>query len=101
MLEGSGGEGTPGYWWLYEAGTGTNPKYFKHPGEMLLPVSARELLLGGNLSERNVAGVIYWAVGAEAEHGLEKPGAVSPKTVEFGKQHNVPIGDYGKDPGRW
>jgi hypothetical protein len=82
----------PGYWWLYEAGTGTNPKYFKHPGEMLLPVSARELLLGGNLSERNVAGVIHWAVGAEAEHGPEKPGAVSPKTVEFGKQHNVPIG---------
>ncbi len=82
----------PGYWWLYEAGTGTNPKYFKHPGEMLLPVSARELLLGGNLSERNVAGVIHWAVGAEAEHGPEKPGTVSPKSVEFGKKHNVPIG---------
>jgi len=82
----------PGYWWLYEAGTGTNPKYFKHPGEMLLPVSARELLLGGNLSERNVAGVIHWAVGAEAEHGPEKPGQPSPKTIAFGKQHNVPIG---------
>ena len=24
----------PGYWWLYEAGMGTNPKYFKHPGEV-------------------------------------------------------------------
>src|SRR4029079_5140157 len=23
----------PGYWWLYEAGLGTNPKYFKHPAE--------------------------------------------------------------------
>lgn len=82
----------PGYWWLYEAGTGTNPKYFKHPGEMLQPVPPRELLLGGNLSERNVAGVIHWAVGAESEHGPEKPGLHSHKSVEFGKQHNVPIG---------
>jgi hypothetical protein len=82
----------PGYWWLYEAGTGTNPKYFKHPGEMLIPVPSRELLLGGNLSERNVAGVIHWAVGAESEHGPEKPGLHSHKSVEFGKQHNVPIG---------
>src|SRR5260221_12774229 len=82
----------PGYWWLYEAGTGTNPKYFKHPGEMLIPVPSRELLLGGNLSERNVAGVIHWAVGAESEHGPEKPGLHSPKSVEFGKKHNVPVG---------
>src|SRR5262249_59717000 len=42
----------PGYWWLYEAGTGTNPKYFKHPGEVLE---------GNNLSERNAAGVVHWA----------------------------------------
>jgi hypothetical protein len=82
----------PGYWWLYEAGLGTNPKYFKHPGEMLLPVPPRELLLGGNLSERNVAGVIHWAVGAESEHGPEHPGLHSPKSVEFGKKYNVPIG---------
>ena len=82
----------PGYWHLYEAGTGTNPKYFKHPGEMLATVSPRELLNGGNLSERNVSGVIHWAVGAESEHGPETPGAISPKTVEFGKKHNVPVG---------
>jgi len=82
----------PGYWWLYEAGTATNPKYFKHPGEMLLPVPPRELLLGGNLSERNVAGVIHWAVGTESEHGPEVPGMNSPKSIEFGKKYNVPIG---------
>ncbi|MEP7068537.1 MAG: hypothetical protein ABI789_04815 [Usitatibacter sp.] len=82
----------PGYWHLYEAGTGTNPKYFKHPGEMLTTVSPRELLNGGNLSERNVSGVIHWAVGAESEHGPEVPGAISPKTVEFGKKYNVPVG---------
>lgn len=82
----------PGFWWLYEAGTGTNPKYFKHPGEMLSQVPPRELLRGGNLSERNVAGVIHWAVGTEAEHGPEVAGKPSPKSIEFGKKHNVPIG---------
>ncbi len=44
----------PGFWWLYEAGTGTNPKYFKHP---------REILIGQNLSERNAGGVIHWSFG--------------------------------------
>jgi hypothetical protein len=82
----------PGYWWLYEAGTATNPKYFKHPAEMLSQVPPRELLRGGNLSERNVAGVIHWAVGAEAEHGPEVAGKPSPKSIEFGKKYNVPIG---------
>jgi hypothetical protein len=82
----------PGYWWLYEAGTATNPKYFKHPGDMLSTVPPRSLLEGGNLSERNVAGVIHWAVGAEAEHGPEVPGMPSPKSIEFGKKYNVPIG---------
>lgn len=82
----------PGYWWLYEAGMATNPKYFKHPAEMLTQVPPRELLRGGNLSERNVAGVIHWAVGAEAEHGPEVAGKPSKKSIEFGKKHNVPIG---------
>lgn len=81
-----------GYWYLYEAGTGTNPKYFKHPGEILAPVSPHELLDGGNLSERNVSGVIHWAVGTESQHGPEHPGAISPKTLEFGKKYNVPMG---------
>jgi hypothetical protein len=72
----------PGYWWLYEAGTGTNPKYFKHPGE---------LLRGTNHSERNVAGVIHWSFGAYAQHGPEKRGEVSPKRIAFGKETNLPI----------
>ncbi len=82
----------PGYWWLYEAGTATNPKYFKHPAEMPSQVPPRELLRGGNLSERNVAGVIHWAVGAEAEHGPEVAGKPSKKSIEFGQKTNVPIG---------
>lgn len=74
----------PGYWWLYEAGTGTNPKYFKHPDE---------LLEGRNTSERNVGGVMHWSFGAEVEIGPESTAeyGFSPQTVEFGKTHNVPI----------
>ena len=55
----------PGYWWLYEAGMGTNPKYFKHPAEVLE---------GINLSERNVAGIVHWAFGTEVAMGPNKPG---------------------------
>ena len=74
----------PGYWWLYEAGMGTNPKYFKHPAEVLE---------GVNLSERNVAGVIHWAFGAEVSMGPQsKPGEWSPETVAFSLQHALPKG---------
>lgn len=76
----------PGFWWLFEAGTGTNPKYFKHPGE---------LLVGDNLSERNAGGVIHWSFGAEVKMGPEKDkakSARSPRSVEFGKKHTLPIG---------
>ncbi|HTI85302.1 MAG TPA: hypothetical protein VL966_01740, partial [Alphaproteobacteria bacterium] len=59
----------PGYWWLYEAGTATNPKYFKHPDE---------LLEGRNTSERNVGGVIHWSFGTETAHGPETIGQVTP-----------------------
>jgi hypothetical protein len=72
-----------GYWWLYEAGTGTNPKYFKHPAEVLR---------GNNLSERNNSGVVHWAFGTEAQHGPEKNGEVSPATMEFGEKNQLPTG---------
>ncbi|MDH5513272.1 MAG: hypothetical protein OEY27_08700, partial [Gammaproteobacteria bacterium] len=76
----------PGFWWLFEAGTGTNPKYFKHPGEVLV---------GDNLSERNAGGVIHWSFGSEVKMGPEKDkekSARSPISVEFGKKHGLPIG---------
>ncbi|MDX1498496.1 MAG: hypothetical protein R3176_01280 [Woeseiaceae bacterium] len=76
----------PGFWWLFEAGTGTNPKYFKHPGEVLV---------GQNLSERNAGGVIHWSFGAEVKMGPEKDkpkSQRSPESVAFGKQHKLPIG---------
>lgn len=72
-----------GYWWLFEGGTGTNPKYFKHPDE---------LLFGRNSSERNVGGVIHWSFGAELEAGPERIGhEFSPRTVEFAQRYNVPL----------
>ncbi len=76
----------PGFWWLFEAGTGTNPKYFKHPAEMLV---------GDNLSERNAGGVIHWSFGSEVKMGPElnkEKSARSPAAIEFGKKHQVPIG---------
>ena len=73
----------PGYWWLYEAGMGTNPKYFKHPAEVAE---------GINLSERNVAGVIHWAFGAEASMGPDKIGEWAPESKEFSEKHNLPMG---------
>jgi len=76
----------PGFWWLFEAGTGTNPKYFKHPGEMLI---------GSNMSERNAGGVIHWSFGSEVKMGPEldkEKSDRSPDSVAFGKEHMVPIG---------
>lgn len=76
----------PGFWWLFEAGTGTNPKYFKHPGEMLV---------GDNLSERNAGGVIHWSFGAEVKNGPEvdkEKSARSPDALTFGIENQVPIG---------
>lgn len=73
----------PGYWWLYEAGTGTNPKYFKHPAEVLE---------GINLSERNVAGVVHWAFGAEVSMGPDKAGDWAPETTKFSEEHSLPRG---------
>ncbi len=72
-----------GYWWLYEAGTGTNPKYFKHPGEVGE---------GNNLSERNVAGVIHWAFGTEVAMGPDKPNEWAKETDEFARKNQLPRG---------
>jgi hypothetical protein len=74
----------PGFWWLYEAGTATNPKYFKHPGE---------ILAGENLSERNAGGVIHWSFGTEIQNGPE-PGntMMSPVTLEFAEANQLPVG---------
>src|SRR5438105_3620640 len=70
----------PGYWWIYEAGMGTNPKFFRRPDENME---------GVNSSERNNAGVIHWGFGLRLDHGPDKP--VEPKDwMDFAKQHGLP-----------
>jgi hypothetical protein len=70
----------PGYWWFYEAGLGTNPKFFKRPDENMH---------GNNLSERNNAGVIHWGFGGSVVHDPEKP-EESRAWIDFPKQHGLP-----------
>jgi hypothetical protein len=72
----------PGYWWLYEAGLGTNPKYFKHPAEVAA---------GNNLSERNVAGVIHWALGSEVSMGPDRVGPWAAESEAFTSQREIPL----------
>jgi hypothetical protein len=72
----------PGYWWLYEAGLGTNPKYFKHPGEVGE---------GNNSSERNVAGVVHWALGSEVSMGPDKVGAWAAESESFTSKQEYPL----------
>jgi hypothetical protein len=72
----------PGYWWLYEAGLGTNPKYFKHPAEVAE---------GNNLSERNVAGVVHWALGSEVSMGPDRVGEWAAESEAFTSQRDIPL----------
>ncbi len=70
----------PGYWWIYEAGMGTNPKFFKRPDENME---------GTNSSERNNAGVIHWGFGLRLDHGPDKP-IESKEWMDFAKQNGLP-----------
>jgi hypothetical protein len=70
----------PGYWWIYEAGLGTNPKFFKRPDEAME---------GTNSSERNNAGVIHWGFGLRLHHGPDKP-LESKEWMDFAAQHALP-----------
>lgn len=70
----------PGYWWIYEAGLGTNPKFFKRPDENME---------GNNTSERNNAGVIHWGFGLRLHHGPDKA-QESKEWMDFAAQHGLP-----------
>lgn len=70
----------PGYWWIYEAGLGTNPKFFKRPDENME---------GTNSSERNNAGVIHWGFGLRLHHGPDKP-LESKEWMDFAQQNGLP-----------
>lgn len=65
----------PGYFWLYEAGLGTNPKFI--------------LWRGDHAGERNHSGIIHWAVGTRLHHGPKEP--FQPKEWgEFVKKNKLP-----------
>ena len=70
----------PGYWWFYEAGLGTNPKFFRRPDEN------KE---GNNTSERNNSGVIHWGFGGSVVHDPNKP-EESKAWIDFPKQNGLP-----------
>ena len=70
----------PGYWWFYEAGLGTNPKFFRRPDENME---------GNNTSERNNSGVIHWGFGGSVVHDPNKP-EESKAWIDFPKQNGLP-----------
>jgi len=70
----------PGYWYIYEAGMGTNPKFFRRPDENME---------GHNTSERNNAGVIHWGFGLRIDHGPDKA-TESKEWIDFTKANNLP-----------
>jgi hypothetical protein len=70
----------PGYWWFYEAGLGTNPKFFRRPDEN------KE---GNNTSERNNSGVVHWGFGGSVVHDPNKP-EESKAWIDFPKQNGLP-----------
>ena len=70
----------PGFWWFYETAFGTNPKYFRDPGDLM---EAR------NTPERNRSGVIHYGEGIRVHHGPEGP-VQSKEWEDFFKEHNLP-----------
>lgn len=70
----------PGYWWLYEAALGTNPKFFRDPAD---------LLDGSNSPERNRSGVLHFGHGIRIHHS---PDSVThaQEWEDFFKTHNLP-----------
>jgi hypothetical protein len=70
----------PGYWQLYEAALGTNPKYFKRPDENMR---------GDNVTERNRSGVLHYGHGIRVHHSPDSP-EWAKEWVEFTTKNNLP-----------
>ncbi len=64
-----------GYFWIYEAGTGTNPKFFNYWGEPT--------------GERNHSGVIHWGFGVRAMHPPEAP-TLPQKWFDWCEENRMP-----------
>lgn len=70
----------PGYWWLYEAALGTNPKFFR---------DGADLLEGSNSPERNRSGVLHFGHGIRIHHSPESA-SHAQEWEDFFKTHNLP-----------
>ncbi len=70
----------PGYWYLYEIGLGTHPKWYRNPALMM----ENELI-----PERNRAGVIHWGTGLRLWHDPGSP-TESKTWNEFTAKYNLP-----------
>ncbi|HTI85363.1 MAG TPA: hypothetical protein VL966_02050 [Alphaproteobacteria bacterium] len=70
----------PGYWWLYEAALGTNPKFFRDPAD---------LLEGSNSAERNRSGVLHFGHGIRIHHSPDSM-THAQEWEDFFKTHNLP-----------
>ncbi len=69
-------EKKPGWWWLLEIGTGTNPKFILAKGDVL--------------GERNHSGVIHWGTGLRVQHDPKKP-LMPEGWMEFCEKEKVPF----------
>jgi hypothetical protein len=78
----------PGFFYLYEVGMGTNPKYFRNPA--YLDLSMGPLGLG---PERMRAGMLHLGIGMELRHNPKGP-TESPELVDFMKKYNLPGGHW-------
>ncbi len=66
----------PGYFWFWECGLGTNPKFF--------------LSRGDHSGERNRSGVVHWSFGPEIAQDPENPGKKPEKLFQAAKENKLP-----------
>ncbi len=73
----------PGYWWLYEAGTGTNPKYFKHPARC-----AKATISPNAMSPASSTG----PSAPKSRWGRTRSNEWAPETDDFARKNQLPRG---------
>ena len=70
----------PGYWYLYEIGLGTHPKWYRNPALMMVD---------NLIPERNRSGVIHWGTGLRLWHDPDSPTS-SKAWKDFTAKYNLP-----------
>jgi hypothetical protein len=70
----------PGYWYLYEIGLGTHPKWFRNPAQ---------LMVDNMIPERNRSGVIHWGTGLRLWHDPDNP-TESKAWMAFTAKYDLP-----------